>query len=111
MDYDNGAVLNMKFNNITNEDESLIAFHGMDRTVAINFTKHFANKHRFTDGQVVRREFTIPKESASKIEIINFINSCQNLDLQNIYESPAELRIIQTAHSIKDRIFQSAQHA
>jgi len=109
LDYDNGAVVNMKFNNIANEDESLVTFHEKDSIVHINYGKHFAIEHKFVEGQITRQEFNIPNETAFSIEITNFINTCQNLDIQNISESPTELKIIQLAHDIKERLIQSSQ--
>ncbi len=108
LDYDNGAVVNMKFNNIANEDESLVTFHEKDKMVHINFGKHFATEHKFVEGQISRQEFNIPNETAFSIEIANFINTCQNLDIQNISESPTVLKIIELTHNIKERLIQSS---
>ncbi|MFC2151342.1 Gfo/Idh/MocA family oxidoreductase [Bacteroidota bacterium] len=108
LDYDNGAVVNMKFNNIANENKSKVTFHEKDRIIYIDFVKHFATKHRLTEGQISRREFNIPRQTAFNIEILNFINSCQNLDMQNISESPTELKLIQVTHEIIERILQSS---
>jgi len=107
LDYDNGAVVSMKFNNIALEYESIVNIHEKDRIVHINFGKHFAAKHKFLDGQITRRDFTIPAETAFDIELLNFIRSCQNLDVQNLSEFPAELKLIKLAHEIKDRLIQS----
>ena len=109
LDYDNGAVVNMKFNSIANEDERSVTFHEKDRMIHINFGKHFAIEHKFVEGQITRQEFNIPNETAFNIEMINFINSCQHLDIQNISESPTELKIIQLTHDIKERLIQSSQ--
>ena len=99
----------MKFNNIANEDESLVTFHEKDRIIHINYGKHFATEHKFVNGQINRQEFNIPNETAFSNEIVYFINTCQNLDIQNISESPTELKIIQLAHDIKERLIQSSQ--
>jgi len=109
LEYDNGALLNMKFNSIANEDESLLYFHENDRTVKIDFKKHCADKLRLVDGQIRRREFNIPKEEAFQTEMHNFINSCQNLDMQTLTESPTILKQIQLSHEIKEKLIKSSQ--
>lgn len=109
LDYDNGAIVNMKFNNIANEDESSVTFHEKDRMVHINFGKHSATAHKFVEGQITRQEFNIPNKTAFSIEIINFINTCKNPDIQNISESPTVLKIVELTHNIKERLIQSSQ--
>ena len=109
LEYDNGAIVNIKFSSIATENDSYLYFHENDRVVYINFNKHYANKLRFIEGQIRRREFTIPKEEAFHIEMHNFINSCQNLDMQNLTESPTMLKLIQLSHEIKEKLIQTSQ--
>lgn len=107
LDYDNGAVVNMNFSNISDENKSVADFYEKDRMIQVDFNDHFAVKQRFSEGQIVRREFNIPKETAFNTEMMNFITSCKNLDLQNISESPKELKLIQVTNDIMDRLIQS----
>ncbi len=109
LDYDNGAVVNMNFSNISDENKSIADFYEKDRIIQVDFQNHFAVKQKFADGKIVRREFTISKEIAFNTELMNFINSCKNLDLQNISESPKELKLIQVTHDIMERLIQSTQ--
>lgn len=107
LDYDNGAIVNMKFNNIALENESLVCFHEIDRVVQIDFKKHFTSKYKISEGQIIRKEFNTSNETAINTEISNFINSCKTIDIQNISETPPELKIIQMTHEIKERLIQS----
>lgn len=106
LDYDNGAVVNMKFNNISKEDESTVTFHKKDEIIYIDFIKHYAIKHKIAEGQVARQEFLITNETAFNTEMVNFIKSCKDIEMQNISEHPAELKIIQATQEIKDRLIQ-----
>jgi len=107
LDYDNGSVVNMKLNCITKEEISLADFHEKDKIINVDFISHFATKYQFTEGQVVRHEFGIPNEKAVDTEMLNFINSCQSLDQQNISESPKELKLFQVTKDIMERLIQS----
>jgi hypothetical protein len=106
LDFDNGAIVNMKFNNISSEDENVIFFHNKENAVEINFIKHFTTVHKFEDGQVTREELALSKETALNSEIKNFINSCQDTENQNISESPAELKMIQATREIIEQLNQ-----
>lgn len=109
LEYDNGAIVNIKFSFISNQNESNLYFYENDRVVYINFKDHYADKFKFIDGQIKRREFNVPKEDAFHTEMHNFINSCQNLDVQNLTESPTTLKLIQLSHDIKNQILQASQ--
>lgn len=106
LDYDNGAVVNMKFNNISKENESTVTFYKKDEITSIDFIKHFAIKHKIAEGQVTRQEFYIANETAFNTEMVNFINSCKDIELQNVSEHPTELKIIQATQEIKDKLIQ-----
>ncbi|PLX21301.1 MAG: hypothetical protein C0597_03535 [Marinilabiliales bacterium] len=109
LEYDNGAIVNIKFSNISTENSSNLYFYENDRVIYINFDDHYANKVQFLEGQITRREFNIPKENAFHTEMDHFINSCQNLDFQNLTESPTILKIIQLSHEIKEKLIHSSQ--
>lgn len=109
LDFDNGAIVNMKFNNISNEDENIMIFHNKENAVDINFSKHFTTIYKIENGQVIREELIISTEAALDSEIKNFIYSCKNTKNQNISESPEELKKIQATHEIIERIKQSTR--
>lgn len=109
LDYDNGSVVNMKFNNISKDDESTVTFHLKDEIIYIDFIKHFAIKHRISDGQINRQEFQIANETAFNTEMLNFINSCKDIEMQNVSEYPTELKIIQLTQEIKEKLIQSSR--
>lgn len=109
VDFDNGAIVNMKFNNISNEDENIMIFHNKENAVDINFSKHFTTIYKLEDGQVTREELTISNETALNSEIKNFIYIYQNTKSQNISDSPEELKTIQATHEIIERIKQSTR--
>ena len=104
VDYDNGAVLNMKFNNISTNESNNILFYQSERTVDIDFIRNFAIKYKFDNGQIIRREFAGKNEDTLKAEMLGFINSCQNFDLQNTSEAPPIIRTIQTSQEIMDHL-------
>jgi predicted dehydrogenase len=107
VDFDNGAIVNMKFNNISNEDESIMIFHNKENAADINFSKHFTTIYMIENGQVIREELNISDEAALDSEIKNFIYTCKNTKGQNISESPEELKTIQATHEIIERIKKS----
>lgn len=109
VDFDNGAIVNMKFNNISNEDENIMIFHNKENTVDINFSKHFTTIYKIENGQVIREELNISNDAALDSEIKNFIFSYKNTKSQNISESPKELKTIQATHEIIERIKQSTR--
>jgi len=103
-DFDNGAVLQIKFDHLADEDEETINFYQKEQIVQIDLLKQFANKQKFDRGHIVRSEYNIKDKKAFHIEILNFIKSIQNIDIQNISESPAILRIIQNVQSIQEKL-------
>lgn len=111
LEYDNGAVVNIKYNCISPIKESTTNIHEKDRIIHIDFEKHFACKHKLIEGEIHRKEFPIPKEIDSENEILTFMESCQDIDMQNISEFPTELKLIKLAHEIKDKLIQSTHPA
>jgi predicted dehydrogenase len=109
LDFNNGAIINMKFNNISKEDENIMTFHNKENSVDVNFNKHFTTVCKIEKGQVIREELSVSKDDASKTEIKNFIHSFKNTKNQNISESPEELKTIQATHEIIERIKQSTR--
>jgi predicted dehydrogenase len=109
LDFDNGAIVNMKFNNISNEDENIMIFHNKENAVDINFSKHFTTVYKIENGQVIREELKISNDAALDSEIKNFIYLYKNTKNQNISESPEELKTIQATHEIIERIKQSTR--
>lgn len=106
LDYDNGAVVNMKFNTISKENENTVTFHKKDEIIFIDFIKHFAIKHSISGGQVTRQEFYISNEIAFNTEMTNFIDMCKDIDMNQVSEYPTDLKIIQETLEIKDRLIQ-----
>ncbi len=107
INYDNGAILNLKLNSISAENENFVDIHEKDRIIHINFENHFATKQKFLDGQITRKEFKIRIQEAFKNEISYFIESCQDFDVQSLSEFPTEIKLIKLAHEIKHKIIQS----
>jgi hypothetical protein len=107
LDFDNGAIVNMKFNNVSNEDDNIFMFHNNENVVDINFRKHFTTIYKFEEGQVIREELNISKDTASSSEIKSFILAYKDTKNQNISDSPEELKIIQATHEIIERLNQS----
>jgi GFO/IDH/MocA oxidoreductase family protein len=105
VDYDNGAVLNMKFNNVSTQESNNALFYEAERTFDIDFIKNFAIMQQFIKGQITRQEFSKKNENPLKTELTEFINSCKNLNLQNISENPPILKVIQTSQEIIDNLF------
>lgn len=105
IDYDNGAVLNMKLNNISIQETDNAQFFEADRTTDIDFINYFAILQQLTNGQVSRQEFSKKNDNPLKTELSEFIHSCKNQNLQNISEKPPILKVIQTSQEIMDKLF------
>lgn len=105
--YDNGAILNIKLNNLSDEEETVATFHENDRIIQIDFHKHYSIKQQFIDGALKRNEYPTNNKSAFHIEMLNFLNSCENPESQSISDSPTELKTIQATYSILEQIKQS----
>jgi len=103
-DFDNGAVLQIKFDHLADEDEESINFYQKEQIVQVDLLKQFANKQKFDRGHIVRTEYTIKEKKAYHTEMLNFIKSIQSIDIQNISESPSILRIIQNVQSIQEKL-------
>ncbi len=105
VDYDNGAVLNMKLNNISTQELNTALFYEAECTFNIDFVNNFAVMQKFITGQITRKEFNRKNENPLKTELTEFINYCKNLNLQNISENPPILKVIQTSQEIIDNLF------
>lgn len=105
--YDNGAIANIKLNNIADEEESEASFYESDKNTKIDFVKHFSVKLQFDNGNIIRKEYQVQNNSDFNIEMFNFLNSCKNFDPQSISEHPTELKIIQTTENILEQIKQA----
>jgi Oxidoreductase family, NAD-binding Rossmann fold len=105
VDYDNGAVLNMRFNNISTEESNNALFYEAEQTFNIDFISNFAIMQQFIKGQITRKEYSKKNENPLKTELTEFINSSENTDLQNISENPPILKIIQKSQEIMDKLF------
>lgn len=105
VDYDNGAVLNIKLNSISSQESNTAVFYEVDRTFDIDFIKNFAIKQQFVKGQITRQEFSRKKENPLKTELTEFINSCKNFNSKDISEKPQILKVIQTSQEIIDNLF------
>jgi len=105
IDYDNGAVLNMKLNNISKQETDNAHFFEADRATDIDFINNFAILQQLIKGQVTRQEFSKKNDNPLKTELTEFINSCKNINLQNISENPPILKVIQTSQEIMDKLF------
>ena len=105
IDYDNGAVLNMKLNNISIQETDNAHFFEADRTTDIDFINYFAILQQLTKGQVSRQEFSKKNDNPLKTELTEFIHSCKNQNLQNLSEKPPILKVIQTSQEIMDKLF------
>jgi len=105
VDYDNGAVLNMKFNTISTQESNHTQIYEAEQTFNIDFTNNFAIRQQFIKGQITRNEFSKKNENPLKTELTEFINTCENVDLQNISENPPILKIIQKSQEIMDELF------
>ena len=55
-DFDNGAVLQIKFDHLADEDEESINFYQKEQIVQVDLLKQFANKQKFDRGHIVRTE-------------------------------------------------------
>lgn len=107
INYDNGSVVDMKFNNIADDEENYAVFYESTKNTKIDFINHFAVQLQFENGSTSRTELPTKTESAFNIEILNFINACKNLDIQSISESPTELKIIQATEDIMEQLSQT----
>ena len=110
VDYDNGATVNIKFNNLSSIDDSNIIIHQKNEILEINFTNHYAITHKIENGKILRTEYNIKNKNAFHNEITYFINSCNDSDSQNISESPAVLKTIQNTHLIMNHLNQISQN-
>ena len=105
-DYDNGATVNIKFNNLSSIDDNNVTIHQKNEILEINFTNHYAITHKIENGKILRTEYNIQNKNAFHNEITYFINSCNDSDSQNISESPAVLKTIQNTHLIMNYLDQ-----
>lgn len=110
LDYDNGAIANMIFNNISSGEENYIILYQRNNVININFRNHSAINQELINGHVEKHEFIIKETNEFNNELDSFIKACKNNDLQSISESPQILKIIQSTHSIMERLEQASNH-
>lgn len=109
VDYDNGATVNIKINNLSSTDDSNIIIHQKNEILEINLINHYAITHKIENGKILRTEYNIKNKNAFHNEITCFINSCNDSG-QDISESPAVLKTIQNTHLIMNYLNQISQN-
>ena len=110
LDYNNGAIVNMIFNNISSSEENTMNLYQKNNVININFREHITINQKLINGHVERQEFIIKEVTGFNNELNSFIKTCKNHDLQNISESPQILKIIQNTHLIMERLKQISNH-
>ena len=104
--FDNGSVVNLKLNNISDDEENYAFFYESDKNTKIDFINNYSVQLQIKNGNITRLESPTKKETTFNIEMLNFINECKNIDDQSISESPAELKVIQATEEIMQELSQ-----
>lgn len=104
--FDNGAVVNLKLNNITDDEENYVIFYESNKNTKIDFIHNYSIQLQINNGNISRIESPTQKENTFNIEMLNFINACKNIDDHSISESPAELKVIQATEEIMEQLSQ-----
>jgi len=109
VNYDNGTTVNIKLNNLTSNDNNEASIYQKNEIIKLNFIKHFAVRHKFENGQVIRTEHDVENKDTFLNELTHFINICNNDDSSNSSESPSILKTIQNTHLVMHELDQVSQ--
>lgn len=106
VDYDNGTFANIKLNNLSTINKDNLLIHQKDSCLDLDFENHFAIMHKLENGQVIRSEFNIENNNAFANEVKYFIGLCNEIESENISESPAILKTIQNTFLLMNQLDQ-----
>lgn len=104
--FDNGSDAFIKINNLTSESAEVHKIYQRNGTLEIDFEKHFAIKHNYYDGQIIRNEFSIENKSALSNELSLFINQCKSEENNYLTESPSILKTIHHTNILFEQLEQ-----